>query len=587
MVKKKKKDKIENISENDEILINKYKNIYRKINILYKKQYNFIYSFYEPTNLNDKLLFIKQYILKNKVNNIYRYCLSIILEKNEKDNIDSFDYNLFCIEFIKHMKANNDKICKPFWNENISKISKNIFLPTNDTLEKIANIKTFNYKNWFETEHYKSNIQTNKIEIEKNRVFIVNNKINKCKKVKIYFNKDQRYGINKLFGIYRYFYNRAIQFINNFNKTTNFTYFYINYSDKSSIVNIDLNNINNKFSMNTMRLFLKKEEYLPEWFEIQYPSHLADKAFSEASDNFFKCIKIYKKNHKSFNLHLKTKKDIVQTMNIEKCMITKNRKSIFSNLKINNKTIFKNLKFSENINSLNILDSSISYNTRLKTYWLNLNYKDIKKKINENLINTKKVCSIDPGLKSFLTIYSDNEVNKIGINITDKINKICTEVDILTSRIYRKKVDNKKQFYYNKNKRKNMKKALHRRSEYLKNLKKELHNKSIKFLSYKYAKIIIPPFETQDMSRKFNSKIARNLYNVSYYSFLTKLKRRCLNYDIDLVIRPEYYTSKTCTCCGNIDNNLGSNRTYNCLKCKLIIDRDINGARNIMLRNNN
>lgn len=580
MIKKKK----DIISIEDKKLIKKYKNIYDKINISYKLQYNFIYSFYETSNLADKLLFINQYILKNKINNTFRYYLSVILEKNEKNDIDLLDYNLFHNEIIKNLKEYNDKICKPFWNEKINNISNNIFLPTNDSLEKIKYIKTFNYKNWFETEHYKSNIQKNNIEIEKNREFICNNKIIKCKKVKIYFNKEQRYGINKLFGIYRYFYNRAIQYINNFNKETNLTYFYINYNDKNSIINVDLNNIKNRFSMNTMRLFLKKD--IPEWLDIIYPSHLADKAFSEASDNFFKCIKTYNKNHKPFNLHLKTKKDIIQTLNIEKLMISKDRKSIFSNLKINNKNIFKNLKFSENINGINILDSSISYNKILKIYYLNLNYKDIKKKLNKDLIDTKKVCSIDPGLKSFLTIYSDNEVNKIGVNITDRINKVCKEVDILTSKIYKKKVDNKKQFYNNSNKRKNMKKALHRRTEYLKNLKKELHNKSIKFLSYKYAKIITPPFETQDMSCKFNSKIARNLYNISYYSFLTKLKKRCLNYDIELLIKPEYYTSKTCTCCGNIDYNLGSNRTYNCLKCKIIIDRDINGARNIMLRNN-
>jgi putative transposase len=49
--------------------------------------------------------------------------------------------------------------------------------------------------------------------------------------------------------------------------------------------------------------------------------------------------------------------------------------------------------------------------------------------------------------------------------------------------------------------------------------------------------------------------------------------------------KEEYYTSKTCTKCGNIDYNLGNKNEYKCKKCDIILERDCNGARNIMLRN--
>jgi len=38
------------------------------------------------------------------------------------------------------------------------------------------------------------------------------------------------------------------------------------------------------------------------------------------------------------------------------------------------------------------------------------------------------------------------------------------------------------------------------------------------------------------------------------------------------------------TKCGNLKNDLGSSNIYNCEKCGISIDRDQNGARNILLK---
>ena len=51
------------------------------------------------------------------------------------------------------------------------------------------------------------------------------------------------------------------------------------------------------------------------------------------------------------------------------------------------------------------------------------------------------------------------------------------------------------------------------------------------------------------------------------------------------MIGTEEYTSKTCTNCLKINYNLGSDKTFKCPNCSLIIDRDVNGARNILLKN--
>ena len=388
--------------------------------------------------------------------------------------------------------------------------------------------------------------------------------------------------MNFLIGGYRYFYNRAIQYINNYNKLTKQTYYLIDYKNENSKIILDLSNVKYKFSMETM-LKLINNNY-PEWLNNKnFIAHLVNKAFTEACNNYKTCLIKFKKYKIPFKLKVKTKKSKYQTINIEKVMIGKKHKYIFPNYKYKDEYIFRTIKYDKYLIDINnICDSSISFNSKLNEYYLNINYYDKKLK-NNLLLNNKKVCAIDPGLRTFLTVYSDNTVDEIGNGISEKLKKLCNEVDIITSRIYKK--ENKK-FKYNKNSRRNMKKALHRKIKYKSNIIKELHNKSIKYLTDRYAKIIITPFEIQEMACKFNSKIARNLYNVSYFAFKTKLKNKCDELGIEYVCRPEYYTSKTCTICGCINYNLGSNKVFNCNKCNLTIQRDYNGARNIMLRNN-
>lgn len=46
----------------------------------------------------------------------------------------------------------------------------------------------------------------------------------------------------------------------------------------------------------------------------------------------------------------------------------------------------------------------------------------------------------------------------------------------------------------------------------------------------------------------------------------------------------EAYTSKTCTNCGVLNEKLGSSKVFNCAACRHVLDRDANGARNILLR---
>ena len=187
---------------------------------------------------NFDFLFNKCKINQKKLFNIYKKIL-VFNENNKYDFIRHFNFNLKLVEQLKYKyniysttfsefvdnKINysyfigliKDDNCVPFWNDNIQKISKKLFLPIKENLEELNAPDTFNSNTWFTTKHYTNtnvNDELEEIRIKRDRQFNItytNNKtglqeiIIKCKKVKMYLNKEQKKYITQLFGAYRYY----------------------------------------------------------------------------------------------------------------------------------------------------------------------------------------------------------------------------------------------------------------------------------------------------------------------------------------------------------------------------------------------
>lgn len=597
------KNKLENkiyINEKDKI---KYFNL--KVEIL---------TFQVKTSLKIqkllKFLKIKQPIIShwihlyNKNINTYKNIIFNYLNYFTDSDINNIPYQTF-IYYIKYQTA------ELYWNDNIKKIANSIFSPIENNYIKDTIPKSLD-NTWFDCNSIKSiqkNIQN--IEYKKERLYQPLNK--KSIKIKLYLNKEQKKCIKDFFVCYRYFYNRAISYINNYNRQTQKTFIFIEPNDRSTKIFIDLSNEKYKFSFITMRKYIKNNK--PEWMFDKISSNMIDLAFKEAEQNYSKCIDNYNKKNKKFKLHFKNHKKNKQTMSIEKSSIkTKNKNvSIYPNYKNPYKNytknekhknyVFRDLKLSEKINKYDICDSSISHYQYIDEYYLNLTYNyDInseykKKKIKKEekikkIMKTKKVVSNDPGERTFATLFSDDKVIEIGQSTKNIIYKLCKETDILTSiiskKFYTKKLKDgtvKKYTLTNKRK-KRLKRALHLKYKKIKNIKEELHNKTVNYLITNYSRIINPPFKTSKMVSNLHSKISRNMNTLSFYEFKIKLKKKCLEYDIDLIEKDEHYTSKTCCKCGSINHNLGSNKIFNCSKCKMIMKRDIVGSIGIMLKNN-
>ena len=107
--------------------------------------------------------------------------------------------------------------------------------------------------------------------------------------------------------------------------------------------------------------------------------------------------------------------------------------------------------------------------------------------------------------------------------------------------------------------------------------------RTIAYLRKHYTDVYLPSFDSQDMVKNnpiMMSKTKRCMNRLRHYTF----KQRLLNTkNLNVHIVNEAYTSKTCTRCGCLNSKLGNKKTFDCHMCGLLIDRDINGARNIYI----
>jgi putative transposase len=211
----------------------------------------------------------------------------------------------------------------------------------------------------------------------------------------------------------------------------------------------------------------------------------------------------------------------------------------------------------------------LHYNKKLKIFRLYIPEYIEKTKVKKN-----NYVSIDPGIRTFLTCYGKDRAFQIGNNFSKIIGKYIDKL--------------KKARIEEKSKNKKYRKLEIRINNKIKNKVNELHWKSINILIKNYDTIIIGKWSTKDICARKTSVLASKTkilaQRTNYYKFLNKLQYKCNLKNINLKIVEESYTSRVCSNCGYDKRNLKGSKIFNCDKCKKKINRDINGAKNILLK---
>lgn len=392
----------------------------------------------------------------------------------------------------------------------------------------------------------------------------------KTKKIKLYLNKEQKITINKWFNDARYTYNLGLANIKENglrswmsirNDIVTLNRYYCKTCDKF-IGKIKLCKICNN------KPIIEKNNNLNNLAST--PKHIRLSSVKSLYTAYKSAITNLKRNNiQKFNIHYKSSKKITtESIELEasSCKIVKDNKiKIYSNefsfIK-NNKKIKKKTK--KNIVKEIKHNPKIYYNKIYNEYYLLV---PIEEKITPYDFKKNNILSLDPGVKTLLSGYDSNTGDSIKFN---------NRIELL------KKL--KKKIAKIQSEKKQYKKYYRKFNNIIKDNQIQISN----YIVTNYDVILLPKFESQKLklrNKHYNNKLL-NMHK--HYQLKQILQWISLKHGKKVLIVDESYTSKTCGLCGTINNNLSLNdRLYNCIKkeCKYKeVDRDYNGARNILIK---
>src|SRR5215210_6969420 len=110
--------------------------------------------------------------------------------------------------------------------------------------------------------------------------------------------------------------------------------------------------------------------------------------------------------------------------------------------------------------------------------------------------------------------------------------------------------------------------------------------KTIKMILDKADVVLIPKFDSSTRKKGgFNNKVRVDSSLYAHCRFVERLKMKARSRGKTVVEVIEPYTSKTCTRCLSLKNDLGSAKVFRCRFCGFVGHRDVCGARNILILN--
>lgn len=522
--------------------------------------------------------------------------------KNYKHKLNLLKNNIQIMKLLKILDLEStlkEEVLKPFWKGSLKEKYKKLWFPIETDLQDVdlnssnlylnglnANSQLYQKKNQTSTEtllmtsfQLSQFTHLDTMEVEKEKKLI------KSRKIRILPTKFQKEKFNEYFNTSRYIWNLCVEYINKEYNEQKETYdelnkngcVYIN-KDKKQCCNETDNNyyckkhIKRKLKWNITTNSIKlrnkvliNDKDLPDnllWLKGT-PYDTKELMIRMFCGNLKTAIR-NKNNGFISSFNFKRKKDNFNIFYI-------NKKAINSKLELfrNRFKTEKKLKTkSKNRNKLYNIDNNCIIQKINNKYYLII----LKETITKYEKPKYDTVSLDPGVRSFQYCYSPNGViTDIKPNF-DRLERHIKYIERLVNLKSNSKLKRKISILRTK----------------IRNYINDFHYKTINYLVKNYNNIVIPQFGVKNMVKKKNRNISKktvkDLLILSHGSFIEKLKFKCDEYQRRLILTSEEFTTKTCGNCGNLKNDIGSNKMFKCDKCNSVIGRDCNGSRNILLK---
>lgn len=293
-------------------------------------------------------------------------------------------------------------------------------------------------------------------------------------------------------------------------------------------------------------------------FDIDIPKRLAlgvIKNFISAWSNYYKKLskqpKFHKYNPNRQSFYISSYDYVINEKGFTNLPHTNNIKGISKRIKLkttmNKEVIIQNIHFSYQNGKWYI------------SGWYKTDFPDVR----ENL----EILGLDWGIKNFMTTSTGEIINypKSVLREYQRISKL-------------QKIRDKKQTHSNNYEK--IQEKIRKAYERMENIKRNFVEQKTTELC-KNHNIAIENLTNNKIRFKYKQR-RRNSIIAPLFIFERKLEWKCKKFGSTFYKVEAKNTSRMCSCCGSIKENLTLNdRVYYCKKCGSIIDRDINAAINI------
>jgi putative transposase len=429
----------------------------------------------------------------------------------------------------------------PYWNESCLAMSQKLLSYTKtgcvgSDLNSLNPLQESSIaKSWFSTtvhcHHNQRWLKTSSQSFTSSLVecTYLENTVVRSKKIRIYPKNPQQ--ARRYLGLSRWWYNRTIN--------------YINQPDtKASLYNV--------------RKIVQKGDDIPEW-AMDCPQRIREHAMSDACDAVKNAKVKCQKTGQFQKVSYRARRDPIQSFGFD-------AQSLKQDYVFNLKKFKMEFEATEEIN-VDLEDIRI---VREGSRYFLITPQKRHYQVPEN--QRIDAVALDPGVRTFVTFYSEVLHGKIGEGDFQRIYRLCLFLDKIYSKMTKAKCRQKRR----------LKQAAERMRWKIFDFIEELHKKTANFLYKTFDRVFIPSFETSQMVSKLCSNVARNMMTFAHYRFKQFLMAKGQEFMCEVIECNEAYTSKTCSYCGKI-HQIGNNKVMKC-ECGAKVDRDYNGARGIFLR---
>lgn len=324
-------------------------------------------------------------------------------------------------------------------------------------------------------------------------------------------------------------------------------------------IKYNMSNIRKEFTQ------LKKQE------EFKWLNEVSNTTMVEAMRNLDKAFKTFFKTKKGYP-KFKSKRKSKQSFYVR-------YDNLYFKKGICNIEKVGKIKFKTNYNIPNCKYSNpyCSYDGK---YWY-LSF-GVEVEENQTTLNKDLSIGIDLGIKD-LAIVNCLDKPIRNINKTKRVKVLKKRLRRLQRQVSRKYEANRcgNKFVKTNNviKLEDQIKLLHRRLSNIRN--NHIHQATSKIIKLNPYRIVMEDLNIVGMMK--NKHLSKAIAEQGFYEFIRQIKYKCELNGIEFIQVDRWYpSSKTCSCCGNVKQDLKlKDREYVCDKCGLVIDRDKNASINL------